>query len=104
MTPKEIAKAIENATNGTFIGKYAEHTLLGWMEVYDEQGRLVTTNPNYITSRINIAGTQYTVTKVGWMVYIWKPEYKDATYTWRWKEDRDKYVLYSIDTKPDYVK
>ena len=104
MTPEEVAKAIERATDGTFVGDYAERTLLGWTNEYDEQGRLVTADPNYITSRINIAGTNYTVTKVRWDVYIWKPEYPDATYTWCWKDDKEKYILYHLDIMPDYVK
>ena len=104
MTTKEIVKAIEKATNGTFMSNCHTSTLMGGgPDEYDEEGRLVSVNPNYKDGSINICGTTYKITKVGWDVYIWKPEYQDARYTWCWKDDRDKYLLTHFSTKPDYV-
>jgi len=104
MTPEEVAKAIEKATHGTYVGDYAFRTLMGWVNEYDEEGRLVTADPNYTTSSIIIEGKKYVVVKVGWIVYIFKPEYPDASYTWCWKDDLDNYLLIKLDTTPDYVK
>jgi hypothetical protein len=104
MTTEEIVKAIDKATNGTFIPDRHTSTLMdGRPDVYDEEGRLVSVDPNYKDGSINICGTTYKITKVGWNVYIWKPEYPDACYTWCWKDDRDEYLLTHFSTKPDYV-
>ena len=105
MTAEEIVKAIEKATNGTFMPVHHSSTLMGsGPDEYDEEGRLVSVDPNYKEGSINICGTTYKITKVGWDVYIWKPEYqKNARYTWCWKDDRDEYLLIHFSTKPDYV-
>ena len=104
MTTEEIVKAIEKATNGTFMPVHHSSTLMGGgPDEYDEEGRLVSVDPNYKDGSINICGTTYNITKVGWNVYIWKPEYPNASYTWCWKDDRDKYLLTHFSTKPDYV-
>ena len=104
MTTEEIVKAIEKATNGTFMSDCHTSTLMGGgPNEYDEEGRLVSVDHNYKDGSINICGTTYNITKVGWHVYIWKPEYPNASYTWCWKDDRDKYLLTHFSTKPDYV-
>ena len=104
MTTEEIVKAIEKATNGTFMPVHHSSTLMGGgPDEYDEEGRLVSVDPNYKDGSINICGTTYNITKVKWDVYIWKPEYQNACYTWCWKDDRDKYLLAHFSTKPDYV-
>lgn len=104
MTTEDIVKAIEKATNGTFIPPRHTSTLMGGgPDEYDEEGRLVSVNPNYKHGTINICGTEYPVTRVRWNVFIWKPEYPDADYTWCWKEDRDDYLLTHFSIKPDYV-
>ena len=104
MTTEEIVKAIEKATNGTFVPDCHTSTLMGGgPNEYDEEGRLVSVDPNYKDGSINICGTIYNITKVRWHVYIWKPEYPNASYTWCWKDDRDKYLLTHFSTKPDYV-
>jgi hypothetical protein len=104
MTTEQIVKAIEKATNGTFMSDCHTSTLMGsGPDEYDEEGRLVSVDPNYKDGSINICGTTYKITKVGWDVYIWKPEYPNASYTWCWKDDRDEYLLTHFSTKPDYV-
>ena len=105
MTTEEIVKAIEKATNGTFIPPCHSSTLMGGgPDEYDEEGRLVTVDSNYKHGVINICGTSYSVTRVGWDVFIWKPEYQNASYTWVWKENRDEYLLSHFNIMPDYVK
>jgi hypothetical protein len=109
MTDKQekIIKAIEKATGGTFIGDNGMSTCMGWMRVFDEEGREITCDPNYKTSEINIAGTRYTIVRVKWNAYIFKPEYYGkASYTdlWRDKEQLEPMLLATVDLKPDYVK
>ena len=104
MTTEEIEKAIEKETHGAYMPKYYLYTLMGGgPDEYDEEGRLVSVDPNYKDGSINICGTTYNITKVKWDVYIWKPEYQNACYTWCWKDDRDKYLLAHVSTRPDYV-
>ena len=71
---------------------------------YDEKGRKVSEDPNYKSGRINVCGKTYPLVRKGWDVYIWKPEYQDATYTWTWKKDCDKYLFAKISLMPDYVR
>ena len=105
MTKEEIVAAIGNATNGTYIPTNHTFTLMGGIEEYDEQGRIVSVDPNYKHGTVNICGTEYAVTRVGWNVYIWKPEYAGkASYTWVWLDDRDNYLLDTLDLMPDYVR
>ena len=105
LTTEEIVKAIGNATDGTYIPMGHISTLMGGFDEYDEQGRLVSVDPNYKHGVINICGTDYAVTRVGWDVYIWKPEYASkSSYTWVWLDDREKYLLTTVDLMPDYVR
>lgn len=107
MTTEQIVNAIRNATNGTFVGEFCTSTLMGWMRIYDEEGREVTCDPNYKESTINIAGNNYTIIRKGWEAYIFKPEYTGkAHYTTLWadKEVKDKMILTVVDLQPDYVK
>ena len=71
---------------------------------YDEKGRKVSADPNYKSGKINVCGKTYPLVRKGWDVYIWKPEYQDATYTWTWKKDCDKYLFAKISLMPDYVR
>lgn len=105
MNTNEIVEALREATGGTF-EMPGTRTLMGWVKEYDEKGREVIGNPNYVDYTINIGGTEYAVTKVRWKVYIWKPEYaKTANRTWRYhpKETEDR-CLTVLDIKPEYVK
>ena len=103
MTIEELKEALYNATNGTYIMP-GTTTLMGYIKEYDEKGREVSVNPNYLDYEINICGTNYKITKHKWDVYVWKPEFRKADYTWCWKDNVEEYVLTIIDTKPDYVK
>lgn len=103
MTIEELKEALYNATNGTYIMP-GTTTLMGYIKEYDEQGREVSVDPNYLDYDINICGTNYMITKHKWRVYVWKPEFRKANYTWCWKDNVEEYVLTIIDTKPDYVK
>ena len=102
---EKIINAIRVATNGTFIGHGGMSTLMGWFDEYDEQGRLVTCDPNYKDSTVTIDGTTYKITKHGWNVYIWKPEYKDTCgYTTCWANNYQEYLFAELNIMPDYVK
>ena len=103
MTIEELKEALYNATNGTY-RMPGTTTLLGYIKEYDEKGREVSVDPNYLDYDINICGTNYKITKHKWDVYVWKPEFQKANYTWCWKDNVEEYVLTIIDTKPDYVK
>lgn len=103
MTIEELKEALYNATNGTY-AMPGTTTLMGYIKEYDEQGREVSVDPNYLDYEINICGTNYNITKHKWRVYVWKPEFRKANYTWCWKDNVEEYVLTIIDTKPDYVK
>ena len=100
----KLIETIRTATNGTFIGSGVISTLMGWFDEYDEQGRLVTCDPNYKDSTVTIDGTTYRITRVGWYAYIWKPEYEKACYTWCWLPNRETYMISKVDLRPDYVK
>lgn len=100
----KLIEAIRTATNGTFIGSGGMSTLMGWFDEYDEQGRLVTCDPNYKDSTVIIDGTTYRITRAGWYAYIWKPEYEKACYTWCWLPNRETYMISKVDLRPDYVK
>lgn len=106
MTDEEkIIEAIRTATNGTFIGDGGITTLMGFANQYDDQGRLVTANPNYTDSIINIEGTTYRLTRKGWYACVWNPKYEKACYTYWWLDDRENYTIGGlIDLRPDYVK
>lgn len=107
MTTEQIVNAIRTATNGTFIGEFYTTTLMGWMRIYDEEGREVTCDPNYIESTINIDGNEYGIVKHEWKTYIFKPEFKDyANRLSLWGDEKKlkKMVLSIIDDEPDYVK
>ncbi len=100
----DVIEAIRTATNGTFIGRGGISTLMGWVDEYDEQGRLVTCDPNYKDSEVTIDGTTYRITRNGWYAYIWNPKYEKACYTWCWLPNREEYLIGEVDLRPDYVK
>jgi hypothetical protein len=101
---REVVEAIGVATSGEYVATNSLCTLMGGTDVYDEKGRKVSVDPNYISGHINICGKTYPLTRKGWDVYIWKPEYPNATYTWTWKKDREKYLFAIINLEPDYVR
>lgn len=101
MNKNEIIEEIRKVSNGTFIGKFGFTTLLGWTPKYDEQGRPLNCDPNYIDSSFKIDNKIYYVTKVGWKVYIWN---KFKRYTNVWKKNNEEDILALIDLTPDYVK
>lgn len=103
ITNEELKEALYNATNGTY-AMPGTTTLMGYIKEYDEQGREVSVDPNYLDYDINICGTNYKITKHKWDVYVWKPEFQKANYTWCWNDNVEEYVLAIIDTKPDYVR
>lgn len=103
LTAEEITEALRNITGGTF-EMSGTTTLLGWIPQYDKQGRPLNADPNYIDYSVNIEGTEYDVTKHGWDVYVWKPEFKQAQYTNLWTPDYMDHVLAHIDLTPDYLK
>lgn len=100
---KKIVEAIRTATNGEFIHGPYSSTLMGSIDEYDEQGRILTADPNYKDSEINICGKTYPLTRVGWFAYIWLPDSK-ASYTTCWSEFRNKKLLSMVDLRPEYVK
>ena len=105
MTDQEMIEAIRKATNGEFVGSGGLSTLMGWIDKYDEQGRLLTANPNYRNSEVTIGDTTYKITRVGWYACVWNPKYEKACYTWWWLKNREDYMIgCEIDLRPDYVK
>lgn len=105
MTDNEVIEAINEATCGTFIGKGYTSTLMGWIDKYDEKGRILTADPNYKDSEVIIAGTKYRLTRKGWYACVWNPKYEQACYTWMWLDNWEKYTIGGeIDLRPDYVK
>ena len=105
MDKEQFYKALYNATGGTFRAPGIT-TCMGWIQSYDDQGRPLRTDPNYLHYIIRIDGVDYAVTKHEWMVYVWKPEVaREASYGWLWSQDIvDNKTLYIFDTTPDYVK
>ena len=77
---------------------------MGWSKIYDEEGRLLTADPNYMDSSININGTEYSLTRKGWWAYIWKPESKGKYMLLLDKNNLDGSLLAKVDLRPDYVK
>lgn len=103
MDKEQFYKALYNATNGTFECPGFK-TCMGWNQEYDNQGRPLRADPNYLHYQIKIDGVKYNITKRGWDVYVWKPD-SNAWYTWVWYKDLvDTNILYIFDTTPDYVK
>ena len=103
LTAEEITEALRNITGGSF-EMPGNTTLIGWIPQYDKQGRPLNTDPNYKDYSVNIEGTDYNVTKHGWHVYVWKPEFTQAQYTYLWTQDYMDHVLAHIDLTPDYLK
>lgn len=101
---QKIIEAIRKATNGTFIGDYYSSTSMGWSKIYDEEGRLLTADPNYMDSSININGTEYSLTRKGWWAYIWNPESKGNYMVLLDKNNLEESLLAKVDLRPDYVK
>ena len=106
----KILNAIEIATNYSWVGHYGISTMLGYTPIYDEEGREVTCDPNFIDSNINICGKEYNITKHYWEVYIWKPG-TDENYCKLMAYDRmkdknnyEEFFFAVIDLTPDYVK
>ena len=103
LTAEEITEALRNITGGSFEMPGAT-TLIGRIPQYDKQGRPLNTDPNYKDYSVNIEGTDYNVTKHGWHVYVWKPEFTQAQYTYLWAPDYMDHVMVHIDLTPDYLK
>ena len=101
---QKIIEAIRKATKGAFIGDYCSTTSMGYSKIYDEEGRLLTADPNYIDSSININGTEYSLTRKGWWAYIWKPESKGNYMLLFDKNNLEESLLAKVDLRPDYVK
>lgn len=102
MDRDKLIEAIRNATNGTFIGEYVSHTLMGWTPNFDDKGRPLNCDPNYYDSSIFINGKEYYMTRKGWKVCIWK----DGTCnycTMMFGNYEDK-VLAEVDLTPEYIK
>lgn len=74
---KEIVNAIKKITDGTYIVPNYTTTLLGWREIYDRNGNLVSVDPNIKSGTVNIEGTEYVVYRKGWRVVILKPQYTE---------------------------
>lgn len=106
MTDNEIIEAIRKATNDTFVGEYCESTCMGWVTKYDDQGRLLTTDPNYKTSYIYIYDNKYKVIRRGWFVWIIKSEYENKVNYLNVYSCPKEYLVSNnyIDLRPDYVK
>ena len=105
MNKEQVIEAIRNLTNDSWLHGVYTSTRMGWQQQYDFLGRPLHPDPNYKHCSANIEGTDYSWTKVGWTVYIWKPEYaSEASYGWVWKEDKDEYLLAVVDLTPEYVK
>ena len=100
---QKIVEAIRKITNGEFIGKHHSSTLIGWIENYDEQGRILNADPNYKDSRITVLNETYPITRAGWYAYIWVPN-SNCGYTTCWSECREKFLFSLVDLRPDYVK
>lgn len=105
MNKEELFEALKNATNGTFEGS-GIRTMLGWEQEYDKQGRPLRADPNYLDYVIKIDGKTYKITKVGWSVYVWKPEFwEKVNYCTLWNaKSKEEKLLYLFDITPDYVK
>ena len=101
---RDVVVAIGIITNGEYVAKNYSTTMMYSGDEYDEKGRKVSADPNYKSGKINVCGKTYPLVRKGWDVYIWKPEYQDATYTWTWKKDCDKYLFAKISLMPDYVR
>ena len=106
MGEEKIIEAIYTATNGTFVGNNGIRTCMGWLPKYDEQGRILTADPNYIDSTVDIDVTIYKITRKGWYACVWRPEYENAGYTSWWIPEIEKYTIGGgwLDLRPDYVK
>ena len=70
MTDKELVKAIKTLTNGTWVSRFHSATCLGYLPMYDKNGREISYDPNYYTCEANIAGTTYHWVKHLDKVYI----------------------------------
>lgn len=89
MTPENLVKAIERATDGTYVlNGYT--TAMHWVPKFDELGRIITANPNITTSFINIDNKNYMIKKCGWNVAIY--------------EDDQSTLVTTVDLTPDYLK
>lgn len=91
----DVLKVItENFSKGFY-----SSTLLGWEQVFDEQGRPLNANPNYKDGSAIIEGKTYWFTRKGWKVRIWD---RAARYT-DFMSDKKDYTE-EIDLTPDYLR
>lgn len=102
---KAVVENIRKKTNGAFEGECATSTLLGVINEYDEQGRCVTPNPNWITSRVTLDGDVYVIVKHRWKAYIFLPNLQgDYTYLLHGNLYRQyENLLAIVDIAPDYI-
>lgn len=111
MTDTEIIEAIRKATNGSFMGDHCSSTLMGWNEIYDEQGRPLRADPNWKDSYITIASQTYGLIRKGWYAWVIKPEFVNKIHynviMFYPNAEKIKQTLVTgdkIDLRPDYVK
>lgn len=88
--------------------KIGQSTLMGWVDSFDEQGRKVTTDPNYMEGHFIMDGTDFAVLKKGWKVYIFDSgenvRYTHMLYKDLFDELKKRHMIVELDFEPDYAK
>lgn len=92
-----ILELIRNITNNFSGNTFKGSTLMGWVPRFDDQGRPLNADPNYLSGDIDIDGQTYYYIKKGWIVKLWD---KPINYL---QFDRHDYIE-MLDSTPDYVK
>lgn len=78
---------------------FAMTTLMGWVQDYDLEGRLLNCDPNYKSGSKVIEGKEYWYVRKKWKVRVWDVP---ADYHAFMKGD-ESYIL-EIDLTPEYLK
>jgi len=93
-----ISEALKKITNN-FENGFSGTTLMGWHEIFDEQGRPLNADPNYRTGIATIEGKTYCFIRKGWKVRIWD---KMSSYTDFMSNKQD--FIEEVDLTPVYVR
>lgn len=95
---KEILALIRKITND-FTKNWESATLMGHDQVFDEQGREVSVDPNYFDFYADICGVKYWFVRKDWIVKFWDTQADYLTFM-----NNIKPPILILNIKPQYVK
>jgi hypothetical protein len=95
---KELEQTLRKITND-FTTHITSSTCMGWSLIYDEEGRLISGNPNYQNGKVNINGKEFFFVKRMWTVWVFD---KPANYHFVMNKSDEH--IFTVDITPSYLK